>query len=181
MRSSTVLSVSLAVAMLACTSEQTPTEPSTTPHPAIAGPAGLSLAVTGPAGPKHDFVKGTAEHLGADPPFPVIQVGINARNDATGTGAKGYLIVQGALPIVPYRGRVTCLNVRGNEATVGIEIVKSSDPALEGKGQLWSVVDGSPDRIAGFPLTPTPPTVCPPLFFNVPVVSGDYVIHDATP
>jgi hypothetical protein len=180
MRSS-ILSASLTLAMLACTSEQTPTEPSTSPRQARAAPAGQSLAVTGVAGPKRDFVKGTAEHFGADPPFPAIQVRIDARSDAVGTDAKGYLIVRGAPPIVPYRGRVSCLNVRGNEATVGIEIVKSSDPALEGQGQLWSVVDGSPDQIAGFPLTPTPPTVCPPLSFNVPVVSGDYVIHDATP
>jgi hypothetical protein len=38
--------------------------------------------------------------------------------------------------------------------------------------------DGSADRIAGFPPTPTAPTTCPMLFFNVPVVSGNYVIHD---
>jgi hypothetical protein len=151
--------------------------------------AGLSLAVAVSASQaissKHDSVNGTAEHLGADPPFPVIKVRINARSDATGTDPKGRLLVEGAPPIVPYRGRVTCLNVVGNTATVGIEIVKSTDPAMEGRGQLWSVVDGgdsgNPDRIAGFPLTPSPPTVCPLLFFNVPVVSGDYVIHDAAP
>ncbi len=78
---------------------------------------------------------------------------------------------------------MSCLHVVGNEATIGIEIVKSSDPALVGRGELWSVVDGggseNPDRIAGYPMTPTPPTFCPLLFFNVPVISGDYVIHDA--
>jgi hypothetical protein len=126
-------------------------------------------------------VKGTAEHVGADPPFPVIQVRINARSDEAGADAKGYVTIQGGSPVVPYTGRVTCLNVRGNEATIGIEIVKSSDPALEGQGQLWNVVHGTPDQIAGFPLTPTPPTDCPPLFFSVPVISGDYVIHDAVP
>jgi hypothetical protein len=176
MRSTTLQSASLVLALLACTSEQPPTEPSTSTRPAAAG-----LAVTGQDGPKHDFVKGTAEHLGADPPFPVIQVRINARSDAAGTDAKGYVTVRGASPVVPYTGRVTCLNVRGNEATIGIEIVKSSDPALEGQGQLWNVVDGTPDQIAGFPLTPTPPTDCAPLFFSVPVISGDYVIHDAVP
>ena len=62
-------------------------------------------------------------------------------------------------------------------------IVKASDTALVGKGQLWSVVDGGfggEDRIAGFPPTATAPIVCPPLFFNVPVVAGNYVIHDAS-
>jgi hypothetical protein len=156
---------------------------------ATAALAGLSLTVAAPASqavsPKLDSVRGTAEHLGADPPFPVIKVRINARSGATGTEAKGNLDVDGAPPIVPYRGRVTCLNVVGTTATIGIEIVTSSDPAQEGRGQLWSVVDGartgSPDRIAGYPITPTPPTECPPLFFTVPVVSGGYDIHDAAP
>jgi hypothetical protein len=144
----------------------------------IATPAGLAV------GPKLDSVKGTAEHLGADPPYPVIQVRIDARSDATGMSPKGSLVVRGAPPIVRYRGRVTCLSVIGTVATVGIEIVKSSDPALVGRGELWSVIDGGasgdPDRIAGYPLTPTPPTACRPLSFNVPVVTGDYAIHDAT-
>jgi hypothetical protein len=80
--------------------------------------------------------------------------------------------------------RVICLNVIGNRATVGTEIVKSNDPGLEGQGQLWSVVDNGEsgvDGIAGYPITPTAPVACPPLDFNVPVVSGNYVIHDATP
>jgi hypothetical protein len=38
---------------------------------------------------------------------------------------------------------------------------------------------GNADRIAGFPLSPTPPVECPQLFFEVPVVSGNYVIHGA--
>jgi len=80
---------------------------------------------------------------------------------------------------------VTCLNVVGNEATIGIEIEKSSDPALEGQGERWSVFDGAgtgqQDRIAGYEITPTPPTACPELFLNLPVISGDYVVHDAAP
>jgi hypothetical protein len=151
--------------------------------------AGLSLTVIAPAGhavsPKQDSVTGTAQHLGADPPYPVIQVRIDARSKADGTHARGHLAVEGTMPVQTYSGRVTCLNVLGNQATVGIEIVKSTDPAMEGQGQLWSVVDGGDtgafDRIAGYPLTPTAPMVCPPLLFNVPVVSGDYVVNDATP
>ena len=51
--------------------------------------------------------------------------------------------------------------------------------SLVGQGQLWSVFDdGSADPIAAFPPTPTAPTTCPMLFFNVRVVSGNYVIHD---
>jgi hypothetical protein len=147
----------------------------------------LAIALMTPAGhatsPKQDFVLGTARHLGADPPFPAIEVRIKARSDATGNKPRGHLFLE-VPPFLPdYRGRVTCLNVVGREATVGIEIVKSDDQSQEGKGQLWSVVDGggsgTSDRIAGFPLTSAPPVDCPLLNFNVPIVSGDYVIHDA--
>ena len=147
--------------------------------------AGLSLAVTAPAAQENqDAVRGTARHLGADPPFPVIKVHVNAFADATGLNPRGKLSVN-AEDIHSYTGEVTCLTVFGNQATIGIEIVKSSDPALIGQGELWSLVDNGPpgdsDRIAGYAITPTPPFVCPPLFFNVPVVSGNYVIHDAAP
>ncbi len=148
---------------------------------------GLVMALMTPAGqatsPKQDSVEGTARHLGADLPFPVIEVRIKARSDATGTKPRGRVFLEVPSFLSDYRGRVTCLNVEGLEATVGIEIVKSENPSQEGKGQLWSVVDGggsgAPDRIAGFPITTTPPVDCPLLNFNVPIVSGDYVIHDA--
>jgi hypothetical protein len=148
----------------------------------------VTVAITVPAGvavsPKMDSVRGTAEHLGADAPYPVIEVTINARSGANGSNPKGSLAVDGASPIVPYRGRVTCLSVTGGAATIGIEIVKADDPTLVGKGELWSLIDGggsgAPDRIAGYRLTRVVPTVCPSLSFNVPVVSGDYVVHDAT-
>jgi hypothetical protein len=151
--------------------------------------AGLLLAVTAPAGQaSQDSVTGTGRHQGADPPFPTIQVHINAFADATGANARGKLIsdMTNATTEGKYEGRVTCLSVFGspfgNEATVGIEIVNATTPAFVGQGQLWSVVDnGDSDRIAGYPLTSTPPVVCPSLFFNVPVVSGNYVIHNAAP
>ena len=147
--------------------------------------AALLLAVAAPAAQAtHDSVTGTARHLGADPPFPVIQVHVNAFGDATGLNPRGKLSVD-AEGIHSYTGDVTCLSLIGNQATIGIEIVKSSDPSLIGRGELWSIVDnGSPgdsDRIAGYEITTIPPVVCPPLFFNVSVVSGNYVIHDATP
>jgi len=142
----------------------------------------MSLAGTSAAA---DSVTGTALHLGADPPFPLIQVHINARADASGADPRGHVTARVKTLGIEDRARVICLNVIGNRATVGTEIVNSNDRALEGQGQLWSVVDTGGlrgvDRIAGFPITPTPPILCPPLFFNVPVVSGNYVIQDATP
>ena len=143
-----------------------------------------SLAETSAAADR-DLVRGVARHLGADPPFPVIQVQINTLADASGANPRGHLTARIKTLGVMDRARVTCLSVLGNRATIGTEIVKSNNPALEGQGQLWSVVDngqtGGTDRIAGFPITPTPPIVCPPLFFDVPLASGNYVIHDATP
>ena len=144
----------------------------------------MSLAETSAAADR-DLVRGVARHLGADPPFPVIQVQINTLADASGANPRGHLTARIKTLGVMDRARVTCLSMIGNRATVGTEIVKSNNPALEGQGQLWSVVDngesGGVDRIAGHPITQTPPVVCPPLFFNVPVVSGNYVVQDATP
>ena len=148
---------------------------------AAAALSGLLLGVTAAvADASRDYVKGTAQHLGAGPPYPVIEVSVKASSDATGLNPRGRLSVD-AEGIHSYTGRVTCLNVIGNQATIGIEIVKSSDPALLGQGELWSVVDNAPDRIAGYEITPTVPVVCPSLFFNVQIVSGNYVVQDATP
>jgi hypothetical protein len=145
--------------------------------------AGLLLAVSAPTGQaSQDSVTGTARHLGADPPFPVIQVHVNAFSDATGFDPRGNLSVK-AEDLHSYTGEVTCLTVIGNQATIGIRIVKSSNPTFIGQGELWSIVDnGSPgdaDGIAGREITPVPPVACPLLFFTVPVVSGNYVINDA--
>jgi hypothetical protein len=143
----------------------------------------ISLAATSAAA-QRDSVRGAARHLGADPPFPVIQVHVNASADASGADARGQVTARIKTLGINDRARVICLSVVGNEATIGTEIVQSNDPTLVGQGQLWSVVDNGKsgvDRIAGYPITPTPPTACPPLFFNVPVVSGGYVIHDAAP
>ena len=147
----------------------------------VAALSGLLLGVTAAvAEASQDSVTGTARHLGADPPFPVIKVHVNAFGDATGLNPRGNLSVD-AEGIHSYTGNVTCLSVMGNQASIGIEIVQSSDPTLIGKGELWSVVEAHPDGIAGYEITPTPPVVCPPLFFTVPIVSGNYVVHDAAP
>jgi hypothetical protein len=153
--------------------------------------AGLLLALTAPAAlASQDSVTGTGTHFGALPPYPPIQVHVNAFADATGVDAGGKLIsdMRNATAPGKYEGRVTCLttyySILGQQATVGIEIVDASDPAFVGMGQLWNFADGGGgpdviDRIAGYPLTATPPTECPLLTFAVPVVSGNYVIHDA--
>ena len=122
------------------------------------------------------FGEGIATHLGADPPYPRITVRIQASSDADGSNPRGVFGLHSADIGQHRRSVVTCLRVEGNTATIGIKIVSAEDPAVIGKGELFSVVDNGADgdQIAGYPITDTPPTVCPPLSFSVPVVSGNY-------
>ena len=141
----------------------------------------VGVAAPGSAVETHatrDSVRGNATHLGADPPFPRITVRVQASSNADGSDPRGVLTVRSSDIGQRRRGEVTCLNVDGNTATIGIKIVRAEDPAVVGKGELWKVVDNGDagDQIAGYEITATPPTVCPPLFFSVPVVSGNYRI-----
>ena len=151
---------------------------------AAAGLAALLLAVTASAGQAaQNSVTGTGRHLGADPPFPSIQVHVNANADVGGLNPSGRMSVD-AEGFHSYTGDVTCLNLLGNVAIVGIVITKSSVPSFVGLGEQWTIADlGSPgdsDSIAGYPLTATPPD-CAPQFFTVPVVSGNYTVHNSAP
>jgi hypothetical protein len=46
-----------------------------------------------------DSVNGTAQHLGADAPYPVIEVSINARSRADGTHDRGRVVLSNLPPI----------------------------------------------------------------------------------
>jgi len=154
---------------------------------------GLLLAVTAPAGQaSQDSISGTGRHQPAFSPEPPIQVHVNAVATADGANPSGAVFAdmtnetsQGR-----YEGRVTCFTIDytiiGPQAAIGIEIVDANDPQLVGMGQLWYFGDGGNgpdviDRVTGFGLTPEPPTVCPQLTFAVPVLSGNYVMHDRDP
>lgn len=90
---------------------------------------------------------------------------------------------------VSVEGRVTCLNVAGNRATVGGEITKSSDPTLVGRGFVSLAEDngspkgGTPDR-ADYNVLPEgepPPLTCtepeePPFELE----QGNLTVSDAT-
>ncbi|MDP9334407.1 MAG: hypothetical protein M3Q30_14055 [Actinomycetota bacterium] len=143
------------------------------PFVCLAAPGGAAEAP-----PIRDSVQGTATHLGADPPFPRITVRIQASSDADGSNPRGVLTVRSSDIGQRRRGEVTCLNVQGNMATIGIKIVRAEDPAVVGMGELWNVVDNGADgdQIAGYPYTASAPTVCPLQSFSVPVVSGNYRI-----
>jgi hypothetical protein len=139
----------------------------------VAAPGGAVVTHT-----PRDSVRGNATHLGADPPYPRITVLVQASSDADGSNPRGVLTVRSAAIGQRRRGEVTCLQVDGNSATIGIKIVHAEDPTVVGKGELWRVVDNgnTGDEIAGYEITAMPPTECPPLFFSVPVVSGNYRI-----
>jgi hypothetical protein len=143
---------------------------------ALVGLAAPGSAVATPA--TRVSVRGNATHLGADSPFPRITVLVQASSNANGSNPRGMLTVRSADIGQRRRGEVTCLNVDGNTATIGIKIVAAEDPAVVGKGELWKVVDGGDfgDEIAGYQVTATPPSSCPSLTFSVPVVSGNYRI-----
>ena len=150
--------------------------------------AGMLVIMAAPAGAaatgtNRDRVVGKATHLGADAPFPPITVRVNASSDADGSNPRGVLTVRSDEIGQRRRGEVTCLNVQGNTATIGIRIVKAEDPNAVGKGELFKIIDNgdSGDQIAGYAITATPPTVCPPLPFTVGVVSGNYRVSDAAP
>ena len=141
----------------------------------------VGVAAPGGAAATHaprDSVRGRATHLGADPPYPRITVRVRASSNPDGSNPRGVLTVRSRDIGQARRGTVTCLSVDGNTATIGIKIVKAEDPTVVGKGELWKIVDngGTGDEIAGYEITETPPTVCPPLPFSVPVVSGNYRI-----
>jgi len=142
----------------------------------LAGVAAPGSAVATPA--TRVSVRGNATHLGADPPFPRITVLVQASSNADGSNPRGVLTVRSADIGQRRRGAVTCLDVDGNTATIGIKIVAAEDPSVVGKGELWKVVDDGDfgDEIAGYEITATPPSACPPLPFSVPVVSGKYRI-----
>ena len=113
----------------------------------------------------------------------------NAKSEFDGSSPEGTVfahvtvVATGLQPEV--YGRVTCLRVVGNQAVVGAEVTKTSDPAFlpVGFGAVAQYVDngepGSADRGSAF-ATPTPPVVCPaPAFPTNPVTQGNFIVHDA--
>ncbi len=139
-------------------------------------------------GPAQDLVAGTGkmERFGTF-------VHVNAHADPHGTGANGSFFVRQTFFRLPldFSGRVTCLVVNGNRATIGGEVTRNRpvapggvlpNPAV-GSGVLIDVVDnddnGVPDS-ANFTFRPAPPTVCPTLnSHQFPIDEGNFIVHDA--
>jgi hypothetical protein len=154
---------------------------------AIFGLLGLLVAGVASAGegrpfePTQDFVRGN----GAIETGPVVvKLWIKARSGPSGENPRGWLRFRGNPPPlerVDIKGRVTCLRVTGNEATVGFRVTKSKAGFPEGSGGMFTIVDGdpgAPDRFEGAP-TGAPPTTCPPALPGRDITSGNFIVNDA--
>jgi hypothetical protein len=143
-----------------------------------------SASATQAAPPDSDKVDGTVEDL-----FPST-LHVNAISDPDGSNARGHLWYTAGNPGFPFvvnvAGDVTCLNVVGNMATIGMRIDRSKLPGFpgEGNGFLFYVTDnGEPGDMDTHLDVPTlvPPTVCPPpIPFPFPHKSGNFIVRDAT-
>jgi hypothetical protein len=149
----------------------------------------LALCLAVPMGasgnsPNNDKVDGTVADL-----FPST-LHVNAISDADGTNARGHLWYTADNPGFPFvvdvAGDVTCLNVQGNNASIGMRIDRSKLPGFPGTGNGFLFIvhdDGEPgdmDTHLDIPLA-TPPTVCPnPVPFPFAHDHGNFVVQDAT-
>jgi hypothetical protein len=147
-----------------------------------AGSAGATHS--GGLGPSQDLTVGSGAVV-FGPIF--VELHVNAKSGASGEDPRGNLVFRGNPPpfgAIDIHGRITCLAVLGNQATVGFEVTKSRAGFPEGSGGLFSILDGGEpgtlDRFEGFPTGP-PPTFCPLFEPTRTVTQGNFVVHDATP
>jgi hypothetical protein len=145
----------------------------------------------GGAGPARDFVVGTGSLFVFLPPFGAfdVRLHVNASSDSASTGARGrfWTELEGGLT-VDLRGRVTCVNVEGNHATVAGVIDHSSIgfPPVGGGILAFGVDRGeganSPgDSVLGIPIG-APLRTCPPVVSDgVQIDGGNFVAHDGNP
>jgi hypothetical protein len=153
--------------------------------------ASLALAVNSASathsngkGPNQDLVAGTGQLQ----VFSLeLKVHVNAKSGPMGGDPQGGFRFEAVDPPfdLDVGGRVTCLQVIDNRATVGGEIERSNDPRFpEGSGILLFVRDddeGAGDGVAN-QLLSSPPQTCQ--FFAEPFlqdIQGNFIVHDATP
>jgi hypothetical protein len=140
--------------------------------------AGMAvIAAPASAVPDEDSVVGNGEIVVSPPGFPpaVVAVSIDAHSDASGANPSGNVDVFFPVFGSVFKGPVTCLVVTGNTAIIGFEDALNGHVTTE-------VVDNSatasPDTIGAV----LGATGCSPVGSQVfPLVSGDFVVHDAVP
>jgi hypothetical protein len=145
------------------------------------GIAALLVSIARPASASqtgHGFAVGGGEAVTGT------NFGFAAHNNPQ--GSSGFFVATEQAPIGPgvsVAGKVTCLTVVGNSATLGIEITKSQLPyAPVGSGLFWALVDNGPpvsgqsaDTVEAT-FTPTPPMKCPLLPATFLLSHGDVAV-----
>jgi hypothetical protein len=134
------------------------------------------IAASASAAPDEDFVVGSGEIVVVLPGFPPVVLGvfIDAHSDASGGNPGGTVDVFVPSSGSIFNGPVTCLVVTDNRAIIGFEDASDGHVTAE-------VVDnsatGGPDTFAVI----LGQTGCAPVSEPFPLVSGDFVVHDALP
>jgi hypothetical protein len=148
------------------------------------------LVATGSAGATHDRGRGLGFDLATgagavEAPGIVVKLGVFAVSGPNGERPLGHLVFQGNPPpleAVDIIGRVTCLGVFGNQATVGFVVTKSKAGFPVGQHGEFSIFDsrkrGTPDRFEGRPTLM--PSTCAPFDATNAVTKGAFIVHDST-
>jgi hypothetical protein len=154
----------------------------------------LALAVTGTASAdgtnylkNRDWVVGSIKRLSLD---LTRDQHFTIAAWETRTGADGFYYAwyrEADGTTYSYTGRVTCINVVGQNAMVGIVLVKTTFPGtVAGQGGTVAITNyggpntvGQRDSISPGDFTATAPTVCPPVRTAVtPTYAGNVIVHD---
>lgn len=151
-----------------------------------------AIVVANPAvavAPSKDSVKGNGLN---NPPVPtrVARFEINASSGANGENPKGHVNFKTLATNAQTRGDVTCLNVVGDLAVIGVDITKSTtdDPTMPEAMLVYvqdngrKTQDGAVDVIRSTTADlDEAPTVCPPPMDpdRMPLRKGEIRVEDA--
>jgi hypothetical protein len=131
-------------------------------------------------GPKLDLVAGTGTRLGDGD-----MIHVNAVNDnpSDPQDARGHFLIRGELLGTPFtlQGKVVCLNVDGPMAVVGGEVTKATFPNVTPGTELdIEIKDGGEPGTADFVYWDFGSDNCGFDFEQVPLIRGNYIVHDQT-
>jgi hypothetical protein len=158
---------------------------------ALLAVAGLAAANhSGGKGPARDRVAGTGAVDTPVTPFgPIfVKLHVNAKSGPSGENPRGKIVFRGNPPpfgAVDVHGKITCMNVTGNQAVVGFVVTKSRAGFPVGTHGEFSILDaGEPgaggDRFEGRPVAGGGPSTCAPFFPRQVITQGNFIVHDAT-